>query len=134
MSSDFLPHVYGAYAVLAVVMTVFLARTLAHHGAVFLESVFTEDPRLAPAVNRLLVVGFYLVNLGWAAMILRAPPAATPTAAIETLAAKLGLLLLGLAAMHFANLLVFHWIRQRGRLAAAPPPLAPAMTLPPTGA
>jgi hypothetical protein len=115
--TDYLPHVYATYAVLALVLTVYLARTLAHHGAVFLESVFTEEPRLAPAVNRLLVVGFYLVNLGWALMMLRAPAAESVTVAIETLARKLGTLLLVLAAMHFANLLVFHWLRQRARAA-----------------
>lgn len=119
MSPDYLPHVYLAYASLALILTVYLARTLSQNGEVFLASVFPEEPRLAPAVNRLLVVGFYLVNLGWALMMLRAPSAETVTIAIETLARKLGILFLVLAAMHFGNLLVFHWLRTRGREAAA---------------
>ncbi len=124
MTTNYLPHVYIAYATLALALTIYLARTLAHHGGVFLESVFPDDPRLAPAVNRLLVVGFYLVNLGWALMMLRAPSAETVTVALETLARKLGVLLMVLAAMHFANLLVFHWLRQRGRGAPASPAVA----------
>ena len=110
---DYLPHVYVAYATLALVLTVYLGRTLGHHGGVFLESVFTDE-RVAVAINRLLVVGFYLVNLGWALMMLRATDAPTVTIAIETLARKLGILLLVLAAMHFANLYVFHRIRRHG--------------------
>ncbi len=115
MSPDYLPHVYVAYAAIALVLTVYLARTLSTHGGVFLESVFADEPRLAPAINRLLVVGFYLVNLGWALMMLRATSADSVTVALETLARKLGILLLVLAAMHFFNLLVFHWLRTRSR-------------------
>lgn len=118
-AANYLPHVYITYAAIALVLTIYLARTLAHHGGVFLETVF-EDQRLAVAVNRLLVVGFYLVNLGWALMMLKAADAPTATVAIETLAEKLGILLLVLAAMHFGNLYVFHRIR-RQRIADAPP-------------
>ena len=73
-------------------------------------------------MNRLLVVGFYLVNLGYAALLLRADPAPTVVAAIETLAVKLGLLLLSLAVMHFGNMYVFHRIRRRASDGATPPP------------
>jgi len=59
------------------------------------------------------VVGFYLVNLGYASLLLRADPAPSAIAAIETLAVKLGLLLLSLAAMHFVNMYVFHRIRRQ---------------------
>jgi hypothetical protein len=113
-TGNYLPHVYVIYAALAVALTIYLARTLSTHGGVFLETVFEDEPRLASAVNRLLVVGFYLVNLGWALMMLRAPSAETVTIALETLARKLGILLLVLAAMHFFNLMVFHWMRNRG--------------------
>jgi hypothetical protein len=102
--------VYGCYAVVAIALTIYLARTLGKHGAVFLETVF-EDPRLATAINKLLVIGFYLVNLGWAMLMLKADTAETPVGAIETLAWKLGLLLVLLAVAHFTNLYVFHRIR-----------------------
>ena len=81
------------------------------------------------AVNQLLVVGFYLVNFGYACLLLKADPARTAIAAIETLAAKLGFLLLSLAAMHFTNLYVFHRIRRRAQLATMPVPVAPQARL-----
>ncbi len=110
----YLIPVYAAYAVVAVSLTIWLARTLFKSGTVFLRDVF-EEPDLAEAVNRLLVVGFYLLNLGYAALLLRAGKPDSAVAAIETLAFKLGLLLMSLGVMHFANMYLFHRIRRRGR-------------------
>ena len=115
------------YAVITVSLTVWLARTLFRNGAVFLEDVFQDSPRMAEAVNRLLVVGFYLINLGYAALIMKADGGATVIQAVEVLAWKLGALLLSLGAMHFANLIVFYRIRRRARLAQLPPPVVPQM-------
>ncbi|MGK3999282.1 hypothetical protein [Sorangium sp. So ce1024] len=119
--------VYGAYASVSVGLTIWIARTLFKNGAVFLEDVFAENPRMADAVNRLLVVGFYLVNLGYASLILKADRSATVVEGIEVLSSKLGLLLLSLAVMHFGNLYVFHRIRRRAKLAVLPPPVVPQM-------
>jgi hypothetical protein len=117
--------VYLIYAVVSIGLTIWLARTLFKNGAVFLRDVFKEQPDLAAAVNRLLVVGFYLFNLGYACLLLRADPPASVTGAIETLAHKLGFLLLSLGAMHFFNMYLFHRIRRRAMIAELPPPVAP---------
>lgn len=128
---QYLVLVYCAYAAASVGLTVWIARTLFKHGAVFLEEVFSDTPKMADAVNRLLVVGFYLVNLGYASLMLKAGGSATVVEAIEVLSWKLGLLLLSLAGMHFANLYVFHRIRRRAQIAVLPPPVAPQMQLDP---
>ena len=130
MSTPLLVPVYATYAAISVGLTVYLARTLSRNGAVFLEDVFADNPKLAEAVNKLLVVGFYLVNLGYAALIMKSDPAETSVAAVEVLAWKLGALLMSLALMHFVNLFVFYRIRRRSRLAQLPPPVAPQMQLP----
>jgi hypothetical protein len=111
---------YTVYAAAALVLTIWLARTLFSNGAVFLEEVFAGDTRMAASVNRLLVVGFYLVNLGWALLMLRASDVDTMTAAVEVVAGKLGLLMLLLGFMHFGNLYVFHRIRRGARTVATP--------------
>jgi hypothetical protein len=126
-SAQYLIPVYAAYAVISVGLTVWIARTLFKHGAVFLEDVFKDAPRMADAVNRLLVVGFYLVNLGYASLLLKADGSGSAVQAVEVLSWKLGLLLLSLGGMHFANLYVFHRIRRRARIAELPPPVAPQM-------
>src|SRR5262249_34396871 len=124
---QYLIPVYGAYAVISVSLTVWIARTLFKNGAVFLEEVFADQPRMAEAVNRLLVVGFYLINLGYASLLLKADGSANAVQAIEVLSSKLGLLLLSLGGMHFFNLYLFHRIRRRAKVAVLPPPVAPQM-------
>jgi len=128
--TNHLTFVYLIYATAAVGLTIWLARTLSRNGEVFLEDVFADNPRMAVAVNKLLVVGFYLLNLGYAFVTLKANRAAlTGVEAIETLAVKLGALLLSLGALHFFNLYLFHRIRRRGQLRLAPPPVKPQMHL-----
>ena len=126
----YLDPVYMVYAAIAVGLTVWMARTLFKNGAVFLADVFPAEPELAQAINKLLVVGFYLFNLGYACLLLSSYGAPTVVAAIETLAQKLGWLLLSLATMHFFNLYLFHRIRRRAKLAELPPPVAPQHQLP----
>ncbi len=130
METPYLVPVYAVYATVTLALTVFLARTLFRNGAVFLEDVFKDTPKLGEAVNRLLVVGFYLVNLGYAALIMKATGADTVVEAVEVLAWKLGALLMSLAFMHFVNLFVFYRIRRRSRIAQLPPPVLPQMQLP----
>lgn len=115
--SNSLVLIYLPYAAIAITLTVWLARTLSRHGELFLESVFPDRHDLAHAVNQLLVIGFYLVNLGWSLLLLRSDQARfidNPTAAVELLATKLGTLLLLLGIAHMINLVVFHRIRQAG--------------------
>jgi hypothetical protein len=120
--------VYLIYTAASLALTIWLARTLFKHGDVFLEEIFADNPRMGAAVNRLLVVGFYLLNLGYALFTLRVgAEALTMTAAVETLAVKLGALLLSLGALHFGNLYLFHRIRRRGRIRLAPPPVEPQL-------
>jgi hypothetical protein len=128
--TNHLTAVYLIYAGAGVGLTIWLARTLSKSGEVFLEDVFADNPRMAAAVNRLLVVGFYLLNLGYAFVTLKASqPALNGVEAIETLAVKLGALLLSLGALHFFNMYLFHRIRRRGQLRLAPPPVKPQMHL-----
>lgn len=116
--------IYGIYGTLAVTLVVWLARTLFTNGTVFLEDVFTDKPGMAIAVNRLLVIGFYMLNLGYALLLL--PGGARPTTNIEAselLIRKLGILLASLGVIHFINMYVFWKIRQRREIDIAEPPV-----------
>jgi hypothetical protein len=114
--------VYLAYGLTAVGLVTWLARTLYANGSLFLEEVFPGREQLAGAVNRLLVTGFVMLNLGWAALLLRAGKPADGAAAVEALALRLGLLLITLAVLHFVNLGVLAAVRSHQRRALAPPP------------
>jgi hypothetical protein len=129
-TGNFLFEVYVAYIVVAVGLTVWLARTLFNNGAIFLDDVFQGNPKLSESVNRLLVVGFFMLNLGYAFKTMKAYEAATPFAAVEVFAAKIGTLLVTLGAIHFLNLFVFHKIRAKKREAILPPPVEPNALIP----
>ena len=122
---------YLVYLVVSVALTIWVATTLSRNGMVFLEDVFA-DSRLARAVNQLLVMGFYLLNLGYVAVAMRSS-ARVPDAAraLETLSYKIGFVLLVLGVLHVCNVFFLGRYR-RGRLRQQQgmPPLPPAGRLP----
>jgi hypothetical protein len=117
---------YLLYLAVSVTLTVWVARTLHQNGRVFLVDVFHGNDSLADSVNHLLVVGFYLINLGYVSLALKLGyEVANVQGAIEALSWKVGTVLVMLGGMHFFNLYVFSRIRRRGVLAYAPPPVLP---------
>jgi hypothetical protein len=120
---------YVAYLLLSAALTAWVARVLFRNGQVFLDDAL-GDERLARSVNHLLVVGFYLVNLGYAAVAIRVSgEIVTASDAVETLSVKVGLVLLVLGAMHFGNLYLLSRFRRRRLLSDALPPVPPSHVL-----
>ena len=106
---------YFSYLAISVALTVWVATTLHRNGRVFLVDAFRGNAELADSVNHLLVVGFYLVNVGYIALALKtSDPLANLRQVIELESEKLGVVLLILGAMHFFNIFVFARIRSRG--------------------
>ena len=116
---------YLAYLAASVALTVWVARTLHKNGRVFLVDSFLGNEPLADSVNHLLVVGFYLVNIGFVTLALKyGDKAGDAQTALEILSTKVGLVLVVLGIMHFLNLFVFSKLRRRGLThRAVPPPL-----------
>jgi len=126
MNDQFTFIAYILYILIAVPVTIWVAKTLFKHGGVFLIDCFRGDERLADAVNRLLVVGFYLVNLGFIVLYLKLTNGIeNATGVLEALSTKVGTVLLVLGGMHFFNIYVFSKMRKRAMLEDAPPPIKP---------
>src|SRR6266481_6018514 len=99
---------YIVYVALSIPLTIWVAHTLHKNGRVFLVDSFLGNEQLADSVNHLLVVGFYLINIGYVTLALKyGAAAASAQEAMETLSTKIGLVLLVLGGMHFFNLAVF---------------------------
>ena len=112
---------YLSYLAISVALTIWVARTLHRNGRVFLVDAFRGNIDLADSVNQLLVVGFYLVNVGYIALALTTiAPLGNMRQVIELESQKLGVVLLILGGMHFFNILVFAKMRQRGASSFVP--------------
>jgi len=113
---------YAVYLAVSLMTTVWVARTLRQNGRSFLIDAFHGNGELADSVNHLLVVGFYLINVGYVTLALHTAVQVTSVrSAIELVCDKLGVVLIVLGAMHFLNLYVFNRLRRRGQAELRPP-------------
>ena len=131
MAPNYTVFAYCLYLPISVALTVWVARTLSKNGLIFLVDAFHGNRELASSVNHLLVVGFYLINIGYVALALKtAEQVLNVRGVIELLSTKVGWVLVVLGLMHFFNLLVFSRMRRRGLMRHEPPPVAPHGTIP----
>jgi hypothetical protein len=126
----FIVYGYLVYLAISLTVTVWVAKTLHRRGRIFLIDAFHNQTELADSVNHLLVVGFYLINVGYVAFALKSTEnPANLRQSIELVSDKLGLVLLVLGLMHFFNLFVFTRIRKRAQERCSPPLFPPDAVL-----
>ena len=118
---------YLIYLAVAIPLTLWVARALHRYGEVFLNDVFGGDTNLAHAVNQLLVIGFYLLNLGYVALFMTSHATIDNTRRLmEVLSVKVGAVAIVVGVVHFANVWAFNAFRRRAVLRArALPPVEP---------
>ena len=125
---------YAVYLIISLSVTVWVARTLYKNGLVFLVDAFRGNTELARSVNHLLVVGFYLINVGYVTRALTTDRTVSNLRqAMEMVSEKIGVILLVLGAMHFFNLYVFNRLRRRSQEEATHVPVAPDTRITPLG-
>jgi hypothetical protein len=118
--------IYIVYFLISLVMTVWVGRTLHKNGRLFLVEAFSGNQEMADSVNHLLLVGFYLINLGFILIFLRVGGKPTElVGGIEYISTKLGIVVLVLGMMHFFNMFNFSRMRRKG-LIRRPPVIATA--------
>ncbi|EZH72600.1 membrane protein [Aquimarina atlantica] len=109
---------YIIYLPIVITLTYFVSRTLFKNGKTFMIDIFRDRKDIALATNRLFEVGFYLLNIGWALLILKIDSydfQNTYQNLIEILSFKVGGFSMYLGTMLFLNLLLFF----RGRKKAS---------------
>ncbi len=106
---------YALYLIISIGMTIWVARVLSSSGETFLVRCFGQDEELARSTNRLLVIGFYLVNIGFICLRLKSP-ALIDDALVPAVGSAVGLSVLVLGGMHFFNMAM---IARYGRLVNA---------------
>jgi hypothetical protein len=117
---------YGVYVVLSLAITIWVGRSLNKNGRVFLIENFQGREALADSINHLLLIGFYLVNIGFVSLALRYGTKPTDAVeAVEFLSTKIGLVVVVLGGMHFFNMNMLVKFRH-SRLFQAVAPQAPS--------
>lgn len=109
------------YILVAVSLTIWLAATLYRNGLELLRQRDDQQPLLAHATSRLLVIGFALFTLGYAFLLLRIEGEFDDgIAALRFLIQRLGILLVSLGLLQLLNTLIFlRFRRSRVEEAAA---------------
>jgi hypothetical protein len=96
---------YAVYIAVSLAITMWVGRTLNKNGRVFLIENFQGQESLADSINHLLLVGFYLVNIGFMSLALRyGEKPVDAVGAVEFLSTKIGLVVVVLGGMHFFNM------------------------------
>lgn len=107
---------YTVYLTISILLTIWVAKVLFNNGRIFLVDIFHGNTPLADSVNKLLVVGFYLINIGYMTLVLKETDTIKSTQeVIEVLSYKVGTIILILGAMHFFNVVVFFKLRNKAQ-------------------
>ena len=98
-----LGYTYLAYILVSLGITVWVGRTLNRNGRIFLMENYADKPQLADAINQMLLVGFYLINIGYIAytMRIRGEGPNSWAQGLEFLSTKIGAMAIVLGVMHF---------------------------------
>ncbi|WP_437204046.1 hypothetical protein [Planctomicrobium sp. SH664] len=105
-----------ASLLLSVIITLVVGGVLYRNGRWFLLDVFQGDEQKVDAVNRLLLVGFYLVNLAFVLLMLRTGvEVASFAESLEQVSQGVGMIATTLGGMHFLNVRLLLIVRRRLR-------------------
>ena len=116
---------YGTYFVVSLAVTIWVGRTLFRSGRPFLVEAFHGSDAMADSVNNLLIIGFYLVNVGFMLLFLSSKEhPRTGIEVVEHLSKSVGVVVVVLGVMHFINLVVLNALRTSAQ-ATRPPALPP---------
>ena len=99
---------YAIYLPIALFLTYYVSKTLFKNSKIFMLDIFKGREEIATATNKLFETGFYLLNLGFALMILEMTIYKNDyQSLIEALSYKIGGFAIYLGILLFLNLYFF---------------------------
>ena len=114
------------YLAISAVIAGWVGQTLHKHGRHFLKNCFFNNERVVDSVNDALLVGFYLMNIGFAATVIRYKDEVIHLSdSVVMLADKIGFILLVLGAAHTFNLIILRIAHHQALMRRQMPPVMP---------
>ncbi|KQR68088.1 hypothetical protein [Pedobacter sp. Leaf176] len=99
---------YAVYLPAALFLTLYVSKTLFKNSKIYMIDIFKGKEIIAGATNKLFETGFYLLNLGFALLIMKITAYENNyQTLIETLSFKIGGFSIYLGLMLFFNLYLF---------------------------
>ena len=110
---------YFIYLPITIALTLFVSNILFKNGRLFMIDIFKGKQDIALATNKLFKVGFYLLNIGFALLIMEIQEYGfndTYQNLAEVLSSKIGGFTIYLGPMLFFNMFLFFRGRKKARL------------------
>ncbi|MDX1936168.1 MAG: hypothetical protein SFU21_03590 [Flavihumibacter sp.] len=105
---------YILYLAVTWLITVHVGWGLYKNGRIYILNLLQGNEMLTDAINRILLTGYYLLNLGYATlMITQWQTIQNWQQLINSICGMVGSILLTLAAIHFVNMLVIYWLGKK---------------------
>lgn len=108
---------YILYLLITFFITIRVGWFFYSNGRVYLEDIFSENPKMVDPINKILLTGYYLLNLGFATVnIITWENINSIHKLIIALSQNIGMIMVILGVIHFINMAVTAKIAHNQRL------------------
>lgn len=105
---------YIIYITLTVYIIFWIGRMFHRNGRLFILQLYKGDEHGTDIINNILLVAYYLFNIGYAFMKLRTwGKIRSPATLISSVSYHLGILILILAVTHYFNMLIIYFLSKK---------------------
>lgn len=105
---------YGIFLSIMIFIVVYVGRLFYRNGRVFILALFKGDAAQADHMNHILLLAYYLFNIGYAFLELRFwNKIANIEQLLSSLAGNIGLLIFILAVTHYFNMLLIYFLSKK---------------------
>jgi len=119
---------YAVYLPIALFLTFYVSKTLFKNSKVYMLDIFKGREEIANATNKLFETGFYLLNIGFALLIMKITISTNDYRnLIEVLSSKIGGFAIYLGIMLFINLYFFFRGKRKAKENHRPAPFQPVI-------
>lgn len=102
---------YLIYLVLIIFIIVYVGRLFHRNGRIFMLSLFAGDTALTDTVNNVLLIAYYLFNIGYAFVTLRFwEKIVSAETLIASIGSNMGILIFILASTHYLNMIMIYFL------------------------
>lgn len=105
---------YLLYLLITYWITVHVGLRFYKNGRVYILDMLKGDEALTDFINKLLLIGYFLLNLGYAGLMLQLwETVTTYIQMLESIITMTGRILITLALIHYINMATILWISRR---------------------